>query len=50
MDVVDDPLMKSFDGKELLGAYTIDDDGVPAQKVDLITAGKLENYLVGREP
>ena len=50
MDVVDDPLMKSFDGKELLGAYTIDDDGVPAQKVDLITAGKLENYIVGREP
>jgi predicted Zn-dependent protease len=50
MDVVDDPLMKTFDGKELLGAYAIDDDGVPAQKVDLITDGKLENYLVGREP
>jgi len=50
MDVVDDPLMKSFNGKQLLGAYTIDDDGVPSQKVDLITAGKLENYLVGREP
>jgi predicted Zn-dependent protease len=50
MDVVDDPLMKSFDGKQLLGAYAIDDEGVPAKKVDLVTEGKLENYLVGREP
>ncbi|HUA91681.1 MAG TPA: metallopeptidase TldD-related protein [Terracidiphilus sp.] len=50
IDVVDDPGMKSYNGKDLLGAYTVDDDGVPAQAVKLIEAGKLENYLIGREP
>lgn len=50
LDVIDDPGMKTFDGKTLLGAYTIDDEGVPAQPVKLITDGRLENYLIGREP
>jgi predicted Zn-dependent protease len=50
LNVVDDPGLKSFDGKGLVGAYAIDDDGVPAQAVNLISDGKLENYLVGREP
>jgi predicted Zn-dependent protease len=50
MDVVDDPLLKSFNGKGLVGAYDVDDEGVPAQTVKLVTAGKLENYLLAREP
>lgn len=50
LDVVDDPGLKTYDGKQLLGAYDIDDQGVPAQAVSLITDGKLENYLIGREP
>jgi TldD protein len=50
MDVVDDPGMKSFDGKGLVGSYAVDDEGVPAQAVKLVTAGRLENYLLGREP
>jgi len=49
-DVVDAPRMKSFAGKGLVGAYDVDDEGVPAQEVELVTAGRLENYLVGREP
>lgn len=49
-DVVDDPSLKTWNNRNLVGAYTIDDQGVPAQAVKLITAGKLENYLVGREP
>jgi predicted Zn-dependent protease len=48
--VVDDPSLKTFDGKALVGAYDVDDDGVPAQAVDLISDGKLQNYLIGREP
>jgi hypothetical protein len=47
---VDDPGLKSFGGKGLVGAYQVDDDGVPSQAVKLVTAGKLENYLIGREP
>ncbi|MGD0801319.1 MAG: metallopeptidase TldD-related protein [Terracidiphilus sp.] len=50
LDVVDDPSLTSYNGKELLGAYGIDDEGVPAQTVKLVTAGRLENYLIGREP
>jgi TldD protein len=48
--VTDDPLQTKFNGKALLGAYTIDDEGVPAQSVDIVVHGKLENFLVGREP
>jgi TldD protein len=50
MDVVDDPTLKTFNGKGLLGAYDVDDEGVPAQAVKLVTDGKLVSYLLGREP
>ena len=50
MDAVDDPSLKSFEGHRLIGAFRVDDQGVPAQAVKVVTAGKLENYLVGREP
>jgi predicted Zn-dependent protease len=50
LDGVDDPSLKRFDGKGLVGAYAVDDEGVPAQPVNLVKAGKLENYLIGREP
>jgi predicted Zn-dependent protease len=50
MDAVDDPTLKSFAGKGLIGAYDVDDEGVAAQKVWLITGGRLQNYLLGREP
>ncbi len=50
LDVVDDPGLKTYDGKGLMGAYDVDEEGVPAQAVKLVTAGRLENYLLGREP
>ena len=50
LDLVDSPALKSFDGKGLVGAYEVDDEGVAAQTVKLVTEGKLENYLIGREP
>jgi predicted Zn-dependent protease len=50
MDVTDDPGLKSFDGRGLAGSYDMDDEGVPAQAVKLIAAGRLENYLMGRQP
>ena len=50
MNVVDDPGLKTFDGKGLIGAYDVDDEGVPAQAVKLVDAGRLENYLIGRQP
>lgn len=50
LDAVDDPGLKSYQGKGLVGAYEVDEEGVPAQAVKLISAGRLENYLIGREP
>jgi TldD protein len=50
LSVTDNPLMATFDGKALLGAYAVDDEGVPAQSVNVVVNGVLENYLLGREP
>jgi predicted Zn-dependent protease len=50
LSVIDDPTMKTFQGKTLAGNYEIDDDGVRAEKVSVIQDGMLVNYLLGREP
>jgi TldD protein len=50
INIIDDPGLKTFDGKDLVGAYDVDDEGVPEQAVKLVASGKLENYLLGREP
>jgi len=50
LSATDDPLLKSFAGHALLGSYAVDDEGVPAQAVDIAVKGKLENYLIGRTP
>ena len=50
LDVVDDPLEATFKGKSLVGAYDVDDEGVPAKPVELVEKGKLERYLTGRTP
>jgi TldD protein len=50
LKVVDDPGITSFEGKPLLGAYQVDDQGVAAQSVTLVDSGKLSSYLTGREP
>jgi TldD protein len=50
LSVVDDPKMKSFKGKSLIGSYEIDDEGVRAQVVPLIKDGMLVDYLLSRMP
>lgn len=50
LTVIDDPAMKSYEGKDLVGSYTVDDEAVPAQTVKLVAEGHLENYLIGRTP
>ncbi|HEY2466220.1 MAG TPA: metallopeptidase TldD-related protein [Terracidiphilus sp.] len=50
LTVVDDPALKTWEGKDLLGAYSVDDEAVPAQTVKLVAEGHLENYLIGRTP
>jgi TldD protein len=50
LSVVDDPTMKSFEGHSLIGAYEVDEEGVRAQTVAVVTDGMLMDYLLGRMP
>ena len=50
ISVIDDPTLKTFNGKTLIGSYEIDDEGVRAATVPVIQNGELVNYLLGREP
>lgn len=50
LDVVDDPGLRSYDAKGLVGAYEVDEEGVPAETVKLVAGGRLLSYLIGREP
>jgi predicted Zn-dependent protease len=50
LSVVDDPTMKEFQGKSLVGNYSVDSEGVKAQTVSAIENGTLANYLIGRVP
>jgi TldD protein len=50
LTVIDDPALKSWEGKYLVGSYSVDDEAVPAQSVKLVADGHLENYLIGRTP
>lgn len=49
-DVVDDPSVTTFNGHPVVGAFKVDDEGVPAQAVQVVQHGKLMNYLIGRTP
>ena len=48
--LVDDPTMKQFDGKTVVGSFDVDSEGVKAQAVTLVQDGMLENYLTSRQP
>lgn len=48
--LVDDPTLKDFHGKSLVGGYAVDSEGVKAQAVNVIENGALTNYLLGRQP
>jgi TldD protein len=50
LSIEDDPTLKTFGGKTLIGSYDADDEGVKAEKVDIVQDGQLVNYLLGREP
>jgi TldD protein len=50
LSVVDDPTLKDFQGKSLIGSYMFDSEGVKAQPVSTIENGALTHYLIGRQP
>jgi hypothetical protein len=48
--LTDDPFAKDYKGAPLIGGYTIDDEGVAAQKVTVVQDGQLKNLLMSRRP
>ncbi len=48
--VRDNPKAEKFEENYLMGSYTHDDQGVPAQDVVLVKDGVLTNYLMSRTP
>ncbi len=50
VSVIDNPTLKDFQGKKLLGSYEVDSEGVKAQTITVIDDGVLQNYLLNRQP
>jgi predicted Zn-dependent protease len=50
VSLVDDPGAKDFHGTPLIGSYSVDDEGVKAQKVEVIANGTLKELLMSRRP
>ncbi len=50
ISLVDDPTAKDGGGKPLIGGYKIDDEGVAAQKVEVVKDGMLKTLLLSRTP
>lgn len=50
VSLVDDPTAKDFHGTPLLGGYSVDNEGVRAQKVSIVENGTLKQLLMSRRP
>ncbi len=50
LSIKDDPTEASLGGQMLLGNYPFDDEGVPAENVQLVDHGVLKTFLMGRSP
>ncbi|HMH02339.1 MAG TPA: metallopeptidase TldD-related protein, partial [Terriglobales bacterium] len=50
LSVVDDPTQRSLNGMDLGGWYQYDDEGIAAERVEVIKDGILKNFLMSRMP
>jgi TldD protein len=48
LSIVDDPTTSRVGGVAVIGGYKIDDEGVPAQRVEVVKAGTLVELLTAR--
>lgn len=49
VDVVDDPTLARHNGVPLHGTYAIDDEGVRAQRAELVNDGILKSFIMSRQ-
>jgi TldD protein len=50
ISIFDDPTAREGGGKALIGGYKIDDEGVAAQRVEVVKDGTLKTLLLSRTP
>jgi hypothetical protein len=50
LSITDDPTAADASGKAMIGGYKLDDEGVAAQKVDVVKGGFLKALLTSRTP
>ena len=50
ISIKDDPTQAALDKQMLLGNYAFDDEGVPAENVQLVDHGVLKTFLMSRSP
>ncbi|MBP7795175.1 MAG: hypothetical protein KA059_00140 [Elusimicrobiales bacterium] len=50
IDITDDPFIKEYNGKSLVGGYDIDDEGVVPSKLVLVKNGILNDIYSSRRP
>ena len=50
ISIKDDPTQAALDKQMLLGNYPFDDEGVPAERVELVVNGVLKTFLMSRSP
>jgi TldD protein len=50
LSVADDPTMSELAGIKLAGTYQFDNEGVPAQRAEVIQNGVLKSFLMSRMP
>lgn len=50
MNIVFNPTLKTYSGKNLMGYYKYDDEGIKARPVTVFESGKLTGFLMSRSP
>jgi TldD protein len=50
LSVVFDPTLRRYGGTDLAGSYDFDDEGVKARRVNVVSDGVMQNFLMSRTP
>jgi predicted Zn-dependent protease len=50
LSVVFDPTLRRYGGVDLVGSYDYDDEGVKARRVQVVSDGVMQNFLMSRTP
>ncbi len=50
INVVFDPTKRTLGGKDIVGAYAFDDEGMPGQRVVAVDSGIFKSFLMSRAP